>query len=106
MADEILVTKVRTEHGDASIDYNALANKPVDSKEEFELLMKLKQDANSAITTKNISNYLKDYALASDGSKYFNINKDHRPLVLTSGVHYGDELPEAGVVGQIFLKKV
>ncbi len=28
------------------------------------------------------------------------------PLMFTEGVHYGDELPDAGNVGRIFFKKV
>lgn len=28
------------------------------------------------------------------------------PMILANGVHYGDELPEAGTVGRLFFKKV
>lgn len=120
MADEILITKIRTEQGDGVIDYNFLGNKPFDkSKSEFEQMINAKQNADSAITKSNILTFLDDksvanadklggkaaseYALASE---YMKINKDSRPLILTSGVHYGDNLPSTGVVGQIFLKKV
>lgn len=119
------ITRIRTEQDDLQIDYEALANLPVANKEAFESMLAKKQDADTAITKTNILTYLEDksvanaanaanadslggknaseYALAED---YFKWNSDTRNLVLTSGVHYGDELPEAGTVGRIFLKKI
>ena len=110
------VTRIRTNQGEKQIDYNALANLPD---------LDLKQDAATAITKSNILTYLGDksvanatnadklggkaaseYALASD---YLKRNKDTRPLILTSGVHYGteDQMNALNAVaGQIFLKKV
>lgn len=112
--NEILVTKIRTNDGDARIDYNALAHLPDLSK---------KQDAATAITKSNILTYLQDKTVAEsdklDGydaedfamadhthSDYFKWHADTHNLVLKSGVHYGDELPAAGTVGRIFLKKI
>lgn len=116
------VTQIRTAEGDKYIDYEYLANKPVEDKETFNTLMNSKQDASTAITKNNIISELSNktvanadnanmlggkaasqYALAADCLK---INGDTRNLVLTSGVHYGDELPAHGTKGRIFLKKV
>ena len=113
------ITQIRTVEGDKFIDYNYLANKPVENKEAFDELINSKQDASSAITKANIISYLSDkavantnklggidanqYALAKD---YLKSNGDTKNLVLTSGVHYGDELPKAGTKGRIFFKKI
>lgn len=113
------ITRIRTEQGDMPIDYEALANLPVANKDAFESMMAKKQDTSTAITKDNILTYLEDksvanadklggkaaseYALAAD---YLKINQDKRSLILTEGVHYGDELPSAGTKGRIFLKKI
>jgi len=56
--NEILITKIRTNDGDARIDYNALAHLPDLSK---------KQDAATAITQSNILTYLQDKTVANAG---------------------------------------